>query len=184
MLPGSAVKPGLSSFPFFMVLRIPFLLVRLAYMDALTSPWHRPTTTPPLDCPSPHLYEGARTKPKSGFWFNAQKVPCKSVVVSPWQWSLTFIPSLMVIRVAGSQLGVHLPVPLTLGRREPWSTSFMMCYSLQFHHHHLHVLCRLVLFLNSWINGEALLLVGLWIWWRVTIFNLGVILIILYFHWV
>ena len=42
---------------------------------------------------------------------------CQGLVVPPWQRILTLILSLTVIRVAGSQLEVHLQVLLPLGRR-------------------------------------------------------------------
>ena len=56
--------PGLLSFPFFTVLRIPFLPVRLAFVDASTGPWLRLTTSPPLECPHPQ-YEVCQSKAKA-----------------------------------------------------------------------------------------------------------------------
>ena len=51
----------------------------------------------------------------SGLMF--RKCLCQSLVVPPRQRILIFILSLMVVRVAESQLEVHPPVPLTLGKR-------------------------------------------------------------------
>ena len=52
LLPGSVMKSGLPSFPFFRILRIPFLLVRLAFMIASTGHWQRITNNPYVDCPT------------------------------------------------------------------------------------------------------------------------------------
>ena len=60
--------------------------------------------------------------------------------------ALTLILAPQGIRMAGSQLGVHLPVPLTLRRRGSIGSVFLMCYSQHLHHHHFHLLCRLIHF--------------------------------------
>ena len=62
---------------------------------------------------------GVRSKPKAGFRFNVQKqLMLKSSGGASLAKCFTWILALVVIRDAGSQLGVHIPVPLTLGRRE------------------------------------------------------------------
>ena len=62
--------------------------------------------------------------------------------------------------------------------------SFLMCDSLQFHHHQLRLFCRLVHFQNFWISGASLLPVVLCLLWsRVTIFSLGATLLFCNFRW-
>ena len=56
-------------------------------------------------------------------------------LVPPWQRSIVGILSLTVIRMTGSWLELLLQVPLTLWRRGA-KGMFLMCYSLQSHHHH------------------------------------------------
>ena len=75
LLPGSVIRSGLLSFPFFTVIKILFLPVRLACMDASTGPWCGPTMQPSFDCPSPETMRGARAKPRDWFKFNVQKWP-------------------------------------------------------------------------------------------------------------
>ena len=61
---------------------------------------------------------------------------------------------------------------------------FLMSSSL--HHLHLHQLCRLVLFIDSWISEEALPPIGFClIWCGVTIFIVGVVHLPLFhiFEW-
>ena len=53
LLPGNNMKLGPTSSPLFIALKIPSILVRLAFMDASTGPWHRLTTNPVLNCPNP-----------------------------------------------------------------------------------------------------------------------------------
>ena len=56
LFPGSVMRFRFLSFPFFIVLSILFLWVRLALMGASSGPWDRPTTNAPLACPSPVPY--------------------------------------------------------------------------------------------------------------------------------
>ena len=49
------MKSGLPIFPFLIVLKILFFLVRLAYMITSTGVWYRLTFNLPLDCPSLQL---------------------------------------------------------------------------------------------------------------------------------
>ena len=53
LLPDSIMIIGFPSFPFFTVLKILFLQVRLAFMSASTGPEHKFITNPPLYCPIP-----------------------------------------------------------------------------------------------------------------------------------
>ena len=82
----------------------------------------------------------ARAKSKVGFMFNIQKQP---VLVSGGA-SLEH-KSHFNTRTEGGQggrksAGVHLPAQLTLIRRGAMGAVFLVCYSLQLHHHHLHLL--------------------------------------------
>ena len=109
------MKSGLYSLPFFTAFKILFILVRLAFMVASTDLWHRLTNIPHLDFPGFNYYEGARAKPKAAFKFNAKKQPVPESGSASLAKSLILILGMKVIKVAGSQLGLHLPVPLTLG---------------------------------------------------------------------
>ena len=68
-----------------------------------------------------------------------------------------FDSGLRVIRVAESPQKVHQLVPWTLRRRRSAGVVCLRSYSL----HHLHLLCRLVPFLHSWISGQAKYPIGL-----------------------
>ena len=50
LLPGSIVKSGLHSIPFFTILRTLLLLGKLAIMAALNDLWHRVSNNIPLAC--------------------------------------------------------------------------------------------------------------------------------------
>ena len=68
LLPGSVVKSGFHSYPFFTILRMLFLLVKLAFMAVLTHLWHRLSNNPPLAClkSSPSI-KGVQATLKAGF---------------------------------------------------------------------------------------------------------------------
>ena len=67
------MKSRLCTFPLFTVLRILFLLVKFAFMVALTLLWLRLSNKLPLVC---HKYstsmKGSITRPEAGFQFNIQ----------------------------------------------------------------------------------------------------------------
>ena len=107
-----------SQFPFLHNIKDSILPIEACLYGASTGYWHRPTTTPPLDCPSPWLLWGIPGLSQGmGSWFNGQK----QSVLQPDDASLPKKPHLdpifRFIRVTGSWWKVHWPVPLTLGRR-------------------------------------------------------------------
>ena len=107
-----------SQFQFFTILRIPFLLVRLVCMVLSTSCWYRLTNNSPLDYPSLQpLWGVPEPSQELGSGLMSRNRWCQIVLVPPWQRSFILILSLTVIRVAESELEVHLQVQLTLGRR-------------------------------------------------------------------
>ena len=73
----------------------------------------------------------------------------QSLVVPLWQKGLTWSVELRLIKVPESLLMVvSLPFLLTLGRKGVIGMAFLMCYSPQPHHYHLHLLYGLVHFPN------------------------------------
>ena len=174
LLQDSVMKSRLFSFPFFTVSRILLTPVRLAFIDTSPSPWHRLTTNPPLDCPSPqHLWGVQEMSQGKGSSLMFRNSLCKSLVVHPCQRSLTLIQNLKVIRMGRNQCEVYLTVSMIPRRKGPMGISFLMYHSL----YHLHLLHTLVPFLLSYVSGDALLPIVLClVWWRVTIFSLGVTL--------
>ena len=105
MLPGSIMKLGLPGFPFFTILRIPFFLVRFGCMVTSAGLWHRLTNNLHLDCPNLQPQLGMpELSQRLHFGLMYRNSLCWSLMVPPWWRSHTVIPSLTVIRVAGSQL--------------------------------------------------------------------------------
>ena len=139
------MKSGHYSSPFFTVFRFLFILRSLPLWSLA---WTHQQSSLRLSQSSSFM-RGPEASQSLGCGFMLENGLCCSLVVPPWQRSLTLILSLTVIRVAGSQLGVHLQVPLTLGRKGVMGMAFLMCYSSQLHHHHLYLWCRLVYFQNS-----------------------------------
>ena len=95
-----------------------FLIVMLACMVASTSLWHRLTNSHHLDLPSIQPLwgvPGLSQKLDSCLMYRSDLCWCQ--VVPSWCRSLICILGLKVIRVAGSQVRVLLPVPLTLRGR-------------------------------------------------------------------
>ena len=137
LLSGSIIKSGLPSFPFF-TLRIPFLLKRLACMVTSTGHWQKLTNNPLLDCPS---LQPPSEVLKASFQFNVQNGLCCSLVMPPWQRSLTFMVSLTVVRKSPGGASTCTTDSI---RRGAMGDGILMCYSFQLHHHHLHLLCMLV----------------------------------------
>ena len=87
-------------------------------MDASTGPWCRPTTNSHLDCCSLQLLLGEPGLSQGlGSSLMFRSGVCQSLEVPSCQRTLTLILSYGVIRVAGSQLEVHCPVPQTHRRR-------------------------------------------------------------------
>ena len=80
--------------------------------------WHRLINNPYLGCPSLQLLgevPGPSLRMYSGLMYRNDQ--CWSLEVPSLLRRLFYIISLTVIRVAGSQLGVHLPVPFTIRRK-------------------------------------------------------------------
>ena len=101
-----------------MILRIPFLIVRLACLIASKSYWHRLTNYPHLDCPSLQPLRGVpESRQRLVSTLKYRNGLCWTLAIPPWQRSLTVIQSVTEVRVARSQLEVHLLVLPTLGRR-------------------------------------------------------------------
>ena len=99
-------EAGPHSFPFFTTLRILFLLVRCTFVVTSAGLWHRLSNNPHLDCPSIQPLCGVLGSSQSlGSGLMCQNSMCQSLVVPPWQRSLTWTLGLKVIRVVGSQLG-------------------------------------------------------------------------------
>ena len=149
-----------------------FLPVRLAFLVTSTDLWHRLTNNPHLD--STRL-ECAMANSKTGFIFNVQTWP---VLVSDGA-SLTQKTHLdtrtKVVRVAGIQLGVHLPISLTLRRRGTMGDSVPNLLQST-SHHHLHLLYRLVHFQNFLDHRRSITFNRCMInMVKVTIFSLGTI---------
>ena len=112
------MKVGLPSFSFCTVLRILFMLVRLACVFTSTGHGHRLTNNPHLDCPSLQPMWGM-PEPSQGLGSSSmyRNVLCQSMVVPSWWRNLSFILSLTVIRFTRSYMEVCLQIPLTLGWR-------------------------------------------------------------------
>ena len=116
---------------------------------------------------------GPRTKPKAEFRLNVQKQPVPdskgdSVVKKPCLDTRSESH-----QVAGSQLGLRLPVLLTLGRRGAMGDGIPDVLQYVTYLHNPHLLCKVVHFQNFSVSGEALLPIGLClIWLMVTIFSL------------
>ena len=107
LLPGSVVKSGLHSSPFFTDWRTMLHLVRFAFMDALTGLCFRLSNNIPLTCPSLQpLWEVAKPDLKLFSSFNVQKWPCQILVVGHWQRSLTLKLDIRVIRIARGDLDI------------------------------------------------------------------------------
>ena len=116
LLPGSVVKSGLHSFPFFTTLWILFLLACLyGHINWSVAQTHQQSSLE-LSQSSTSM-RGVRAKPKAWSYLMYRSYLCQSLVVHPWQRSLNWILGLKDIRVAKVSLEVHLQVPLTLGRR-------------------------------------------------------------------
>ena len=83
------------STPFFTILRAVFLLVKLAFMAALTGLWHRLTKNLPLGLShSVTSMRSGRIRLSAGFQFNVQKQPVgessvDSVVKKPHSYTRT-----------------------------------------------------------------------------------------------
>ena len=107
-------------------------------MVVSTGIWYRLTNNPQLDCPNLHLLwrvPGPRQRLGSGLMhknglFKSQGVPSE-------QRSSALILSLTVIWVAIGQLELLLQIHWCLEEGKPCWMTFLMCYSLQLHHHHL-----------------------------------------------
>ena len=93
-------------FPFLTMLITLYILVRLAFMITSTGLWYRLTNNLHLDCSSIQPLRGVprpSQRLSSGLMYRHDL--CWSLMVPPWQRSLTWILGLKVIWVAGSQLG-------------------------------------------------------------------------------
>ena len=123
-------------------------------MVASTGLWHRLPNNPDLDCPSLQplrVVSGPSQRVGSCFMYRSNLSMC--LVVPSWLRSHTWILGLKVIRVAGSQLGVHLSVLHILRRSVGMGDSGPDVYSQYLYHHHFHLLSRLVHFqkiLDQW----------------------------------
>ena len=77
------------------------------------------------------------------------------LVVHLWQRSPTLKLDLRNVRTAGSHLVMHLAVQQILSRKIDMGMVFLVCHRLLLHCHHLHQLCRLVLFPILCISGQV-----------------------------
>ena len=150
--------------------------MRYAFVVTSTGLWQRLTNNLHMDCHDLQTLWGVpdpRVRLGSGLKY--RKSLCQIQVPAFLVKSLIGILGLKVLMLAGSQLGLHLPVPLTLG----WKATirwwcFLMCYHLHLYQNHFHLLCRSVTLPKFFISGKALLPIGLcWIWLKVTIFSIG-----------
>ena len=102
-----------------------FLLMRFAFMVASNDLWYRLINNPHLDCPS---LQSLWWVPEPCQWLGSCSLHrgdlCLCLVVTPLHRSLTWMLGMNVVKVVGIQMGVHLPVPLTPGRREAMWDSF------------------------------------------------------------
>ena len=73
-----------------------------------------------LALPSLQLLRGSQCQSKGWVYVSCTDTSCAMFVVPHWHRSLTWILGPENDQGAGSQLGVHLPVPLTLEEGEPW----------------------------------------------------------------
>ena len=138
-----------SNFPFLHSTKASIHPSEACLLDASTGPWHRLTTTPPSDCPSSQsVWRVPEPSKRLGSSLLFRNGMCQSLVVSPFQRSITLILSMMVIRVTGSKWEVHLQVPLTLGKG-----SHGGCHSWCFTVFVILICCAgWYPFLNSWIS--------------------------------
>ena len=104
---------------------------------------------------------GGRAKLKAGFWFNIKKYP----IPESGDASLPKKPNLdpkLDGHHGGRKLAGGASVSTTdRSKKRGHGAVFLIIYSLQLYKNHLHLLCRLVHFQNSYISAEAILLIGL-----------------------
>ena len=137
--------------------------VRLAWMVASAGNRHRLTTNPPLECPSLQpLWGMPEPSKRLGSGLMYRNSLCWSLVVPPCQRSHALMPSLAVVRklVGGeSRSSTDSRKKRSCGGWHSWCITVFVV--------------QVGTFPNSWINGGALLPIGLCLmWWRFTIFSL------------
>ena len=138
------MKSGIFCFPFFTALKIPFLPLRLAFMDTSPGLWCRPTTNPPLDSPSPEPQLGGARVPVS--CWKKWPVPEPGGAFMPKKPHFHPKPD----GDQGDRKSLGGALTNTTDSRKTGSHGDIIpdCYSL----HLLHQLCRLLPFLNSLIG--------------------------------